>query len=117
MKFLCDVHIPLKLVRYFISKNIEAIHINNILDKWFTTDEKISSFADKKKYVLITKDTDFKKSFLLNQKPKQLILVALGNISTSRLIEIFETNLKDILNLKSNSVFMLEIHQDYVELF
>ena len=86
MKFLCDVHIPYKLVHYFNKNHLEAIHINDILDKWFTSDEKISSFADSNKYVLITKDTDFKNTFLLQRKPQRLILIALGNISTSRLI-------------------------------
>jgi len=41
MKFLCDVHISYKIVNYFKSMGYEAIHVNEILDKWVTKDNEI----------------------------------------------------------------------------
>jgi len=32
MKFLCDVHISIKLVKFLISKNHDCIHVNTILE-------------------------------------------------------------------------------------
>ena len=38
MKVLCDVHIAKKVVRFFQSRDIEAIHVNDILDSWYSKD-------------------------------------------------------------------------------
>jgi predicted nuclease of predicted toxin-antitoxin system len=43
MKFLCDVHISYKLVNRLILLGFECIHVNNILNKWNTTDNEICS--------------------------------------------------------------------------
>ena len=59
MKFLCDVHISIKLVKFLISKNHDCIHVNTILDKWYTKDQEIAKYADENSLILITKDADF----------------------------------------------------------
>ena len=41
MKFLCDVHISYKLSKAISDLEHETIHVNNILDKWFTKDADI----------------------------------------------------------------------------
>jgi len=46
MKILCDVHISIRISKFFESKGIQSIHVNNILDKWFISDAKISDFVD-----------------------------------------------------------------------
>ncbi len=93
MKFLCDVHIPLKLVKTLNNKGFEALHMKNILNGIYTKDEDISEFADRLDYIVVTKDSDFRNSFFIKGKPKKLIRVALGNISNNELIEIFNNNL------------------------
>jgi predicted nuclease of predicted toxin-antitoxin system len=101
MNFLCDVHISFSLVRYLTSRNHSVIHVNHLPKKWFTPDNEISDYADSNNYVLITKDSDFRKSFLLKKTPKKMIRVVLGNISNEELIKIFikhETTLTE--NLK-----------------
>ncbi|MCB9352870.1 MAG: DUF5615 family PIN-like protein [Lewinellaceae bacterium] len=94
MKVLCDVHIARKVVRFFKGKGIDAIHINDILDSWHTKDKKIADYADKEGYTVMSKDNDFKNSHLLKQSPKSLLMISLGNISTSKLIGILEKNLE-----------------------
>lgn len=69
MKFLCDVHISYKLVRFLQSRGMEVIHVNELPDKWFTKDDFISSFADAGDYAVITKDADFKNSHFVNASP------------------------------------------------
>jgi predicted nuclease of predicted toxin-antitoxin system len=90
MKILCDVHISVKIAKLFESKGIASVHVNDILDKWFTSDLKISDFADENGFTVITKDSDFKNSHFVKKSPKKLIKINLGNISTIRLLEIFE---------------------------
>jgi predicted nuclease of predicted toxin-antitoxin system len=115
MQFLCDVHISFKLVNTITNLGFECIHINTILDKWFTKDAVIALFADENYYVLITKDADFRNSFLLKNSPKKLIKINLGNISNTELISIFEKNLYKMAKLADvNERFMFEIDNDSI---
>lgn len=115
MQFLCDVHISFKLVNAITNLGFECIHINTILDKWFTKDTVIAQFADENNYVLITKDADFKNSFLVKNTPKKLIKINLGNISNTELISIFEKNLYKMAKLAEvNERFMFEIDNDSI---
>ena len=114
MKILCDVHISLKISKLFASKGITSVHVNDILDKWFTSDIKISDFADENDFTVITKDSDFKNSHFIKKSPKKLIKINLGNISTNRLLEIFES-CYTLINEKfdNNLECYFEINSDY----
>ncbi|SDC53865.1 Predicted nuclease, contains PIN domain, potential toxin-antitoxin system component [Algoriphagus faecimaris] len=109
MKFLCDVHIPFKLVSFFQDLGYESVHVNSILEGSSTKDSEIAKFADEGNYILISKDADFKISFLLKRKPKKLVKINLGNISNKALIEIFKIRIDQLLKLDSKPTFLLEI--------
>jgi predicted nuclease of predicted toxin-antitoxin system len=109
MKFLCDVHISLKTVKFLISKGYECVHINTILDKWFTKDTAIAKYVDENDFVLVTKDADFRDSFFLKNSPKKLVKINLGNISNLELIKIIDSNLDKIEQLNTNESFIIEI--------
>ncbi len=36
MKFLCDAHISLKVVKFLNALGHETLHVNDILEKWNT---------------------------------------------------------------------------------
>lgn len=118
MKVVCDVHIARKVVRYFQDQGIDAIHVNDILDRWHTKDEKIAEYADDNGYVVMSKDNDFKNSHLLKGLPQRLLMVSLGNISTVKLIGILEKNLdllkerfekkKCYVEISPDSIFIIE---------
>lgn len=109
MKFLCDVHISIGLVKFLSKKFPDTIHVNAILSSWNTSDEEIIQYADKNDYVIISKDKDFKNSHLLRNKPKKLIKINLGNISNAELIKIFEINSDEILKFETQKSFLIEI--------
>ncbi|SEF96994.1 hypothetical protein SAMN03080598_02021 [Algoriphagus boritolerans DSM 17298 = JCM 18970] len=44
--------------------------------------------------MLISKDPDFKLSYLIKKKPLKLIKVNLGNVSNSALLELFSKKLE-----------------------
>ncbi len=46
MKVLCDVHISKKVVRFFQSQNIEALHVNDILQGSISEDQAIAALAN-----------------------------------------------------------------------
>lgn len=109
MQFLCNVHISLKIVKFLNSKNYNCIHVNSILDKWYTKDSAMANYSDENDLILITKDADFRDSYFLKNTPKKLLKINLGNISNSELITIIETNLDKIEKLNKNQNFILEI--------
>ena len=109
MQFLCDVHIPIKLVRFLNDRNYHCVHVNSILDKWHTKDNKIAKYVDDKDYILITKDADFRDSHYVKNTPKKLVKINLGNISNMDLIKIVSKNLPKINDLNSNDSFIIEI--------
>ncbi len=116
MKFLCDVHISYKLVSYLKSLGFEAIHVNEILDKWKTKDSDICKFADQKNLVVITKDSDFRDSYFIKKTPKKLIKINLGNITNQELKDIFFEHIDSIQKLYSRPYFLLEVDKDDINL-
>jgi predicted nuclease of predicted toxin-antitoxin system len=114
MKVLCDVHISYKLVRFFKEKGIEAVHVNELPDKWFTKDAVISHYADTEGYTVISKDVDFKNSHFLQNTPHRLIRITLGNISNKELLTIFDTNLDLFLLNTAESKCFIEIFDTHI---
>ena len=117
MKFLCDVHIPYKLVKYLEKKGFESIHINKILNGSKTKDEDICNYADENDFIIITKDSDFRDRFFLKNSPNKIIKINLGNISNKELIEIFERYLKFFKNHLIEKRKYVEINQDSISYF
>lgn len=113
MKFLCDVHISYKIVKFLSELGHEAIHVNTILDKWNTKDTDICKYADSNELIVITKDYDFRDSFFLRKTPKKLIKINLGNISNNELIIFLSDILPAIERINVNSYFMIEIGKNY----
>jgi predicted nuclease of predicted toxin-antitoxin system len=109
MKFLCDVHISYKLVNSLNSSGYEAIHVNQLPDKWHTSDSYICNFADTHDFVVITKDSDFRNNFFIKRSPKKLIKINLGNVSNKLLLTIFDDNLHKINKFQNSDSFLLEI--------
>ena len=107
MKFLCDVHISYKLVRYLNSLGFDTVHVNDILDKWLTSDKKICGYADKENRIVISKDSDFRNSFYIEKTPLKLIKISLGNVPNTKLIQIITDNLHQINILNEQTSFIV----------
>lgn len=112
MKVLCDVHISFRLVKYLQSQEIDAVHVNAILDKWNTKDSDICRYADEHNYIVVTKDVDFRNSYFLQDTPGKVIRVCLGNISNRELIKLFEANLENFQKIYQKDRFYIEIGPD-----
>jgi len=111
--FLCDVHIPIKLSKRLEHLGHQSEHVNNILDKWHTSDQDIIRYVDAIHGILITKDQDFRNSYLLNRTPRKLIKISLGNISNEVLLQIIEKHISRISSLDMQyPSFMIEINLD-----
>jgi predicted nuclease of predicted toxin-antitoxin system len=115
MKFLCDVHISNKLVKHLRTLGFTVIHVNEILNNWFTSDSMISKFADENDLIVITKDSDFRNSFYIKKSPKKLIKINLGNISNELLIQIITDNLEHFNKLNNNQFFIVEVDKTTIQ--
>lgn len=114
MNFLCDVHISYKITRVLQISGFGAVHVNEILDKWYTKDSDICRYADENDLIVLTKDTDFKNSFLIQNTPKKLVKVNLGNASNKQIIDVISKNLQAIQHLNSEGSFLVELDQNAV---
>lgn len=115
MQFLCDVHISYKLVNAIENLGFRCIHVNDILDKWYTKDAAIAAFVDENDYILITKDVDFRNSFFVKKTPKKLIKINLGNSTNQELIAIVTKNIGDFKNLWLNYAnFLIEVDAENI---
>ena len=114
MNVLCDVHIALKVVRFFQSKNVKAMHVNDLPDSCYSSDKDICKFADQNNFVVVTKDSDFLDTYLVHQTPKSLIKINLGNVSTSELIAIFERHLDFFITYFEKGSGCIEISKHHV---
>ena len=112
MKFLCDVHISFRIVRHLESLGYDSLHVNDILNKQNTKDNEICRYADKNDLILLTKDSDFRNSFLIQGTPSKLVKINLGNVSTNALIKAISENIEAVKALNSKGAFMIEIDQN-----
>lgn len=113
MKFLCDVHIARKVAKWLEEKQCTGIHLNDILDKWFTSDTKISKYVDENDFILVTKDNDFRNSFFIRRTPRKLIKINSGNTSNEELIQLLDKNFLLIEQLNQHAIFYLELSKNY----
>ncbi|MBK7338022.1 MAG: DUF5615 family PIN-like protein [Saprospirales bacterium] len=100
---------------FFESKGHEAIHINDILNGFYTKDSEISRYANENGFTVMTKDADFKNSHLLENSPNRLLKISLGNIPTKRLIEILEANLDEIVERFQAKKCFIELGDGFME--
>jgi predicted nuclease of predicted toxin-antitoxin system len=115
MNFLCDVHIPIALVKFLSDHGCEASHVNSLPKKWNSTDSEICQFADENNLVVITKDQDFKNTHFVKGTPAKLIRITLGNISNKELISIFKKHLPELLAHLQAPKCYIEIGKEFIE--
>ncbi len=117
MRFICDVHLPIRLSKFLVAQGAESVHVNQILDGSSTADVSICHYADENDCIVITKDADFKNSYLLRKTPRKLIRVCLGNLSNDELVELFTKHLPLIRQLNGEDSFYLEFSPNAILLF
>ena len=97
MKFLIDAQLPLSLKTLFINKGYDCIHTMDLEGGNNTTDKIINKISIEEQRIVITKDSDFYQSFILNKEPFKLIFVKLGNTSKNELLSFFSNKLSEII--------------------
>ena len=112
MRFICDVHISIKVAKRLKAAGCDCSHVNQLPEKWNTPDEVIARVADSEDRILITKDSDFRSSNLINGSPRKLIKVNLGNIPNDGLVALLLEHLSELQDLNRRKRFLVEVDHD-----
>ncbi|MDR9418533.1 DUF5615 family PIN-like protein [Gracilimonas sp.] len=113
MKFLVDAHLPFGLVKWLIERGHDAIHTSELPQKNKTEDAEIIQISVEQDRIVVSKDEDFYKHFILKGKPSKILLLTMGNIINKELISLFEENIEQIEHdLQQNKI--VELSNDSV---
>jgi predicted nuclease of predicted toxin-antitoxin system len=115
VKFLIDAQLPTRLADFLNRAGHDAVHTIALPDGNRSTDSQIAQLAETDGRVVVTKDQDFRDGQLLVQSPRQLLVVATGNITNTALLSIFELHLDAIVSALEDAGFV-ELSQDTLAL-
>lgn len=113
MKFLIDANLPFKLSKSLKTKGYDVIHTDDLPNKERTKDSEIRKISIDQNCIVITKDSDFLDSHLINGVPSRLLLVTTGNITNKSLIQLFDNHFETIVDL-FNSYDLIELDNEQI---
>jgi len=113
VNFLVDAQLPRRLAHFLTAHGHDAIHTLDLPGGNTTRDREVARIADAADRVVITKDADFVVDHLASGSPARLLLIAVGNVSNGRLLELFERHLGLIVEAIDNAT-LAELHEDRV---
>jgi predicted nuclease of predicted toxin-antitoxin system len=113
MKFLIDAQLPYRLKIWLTAEGFDAVHTDDLPNQHLTTDSEIVRIADKESRIIISKDSDFLKLRILQNKPKRLLMVTTGNIVNKDLFVLFEQNFEAIKKM-FDTYDVVELNNSFV---
>jgi len=69
MKFFADAQLPKKLCKWISVQGYDCKHAMSLPNREFTSDLEITEIATKEERIVITKDSDFLKFYLIKGVP------------------------------------------------
>lgn len=96
MKFLIDAHLPPSLRDVFRAAGHDGIHTLDLPEQNASRDGILNEVSMNEQRVVVTKDTDFYYSHLLQGRPWKLVLVKTGNLGLKATRQMFEEHLPAI---------------------
>ena len=97
MKFIIDAQLPRRIAILLNQAGHDALHTLDLPQANRTPDTKIVQVAAREDRVVVSKDSDFVDSFLLDRKPEKLLLISTGNITNRDLEAVLLPNLAAIV--------------------
>jgi predicted nuclease of predicted toxin-antitoxin system len=99
MKFIVDANLPFKLALSLRDKGYDVLHTDDLLNKERTTDKQIREVSINQNRVVITKDSDFLDSHLVQGIPNKLLIITTGNIINKELLSLIEKYFDTVIKL------------------
>lgn len=113
MNFLVDAQLPRRLARQLSALGHDAIHTLDLPKRNRTTDAEILRISSLDERVVITKDTDFAKTFATVGEPRKLLLITTGNIANDELERLVIANVDAVVN-GFNDYGFIELTRDAI---
>ena len=98
-RFIVDTQLPPKLSKYLLSQGFDSKHTTAFQEGHLLQDSEIIQFAIDEERIIVTKDQDFFDDYLVRGLPPKVLLLQLGNIGNSKLINMFAANQSSLLSL------------------
>lgn len=95
MKFLLDANIPPSLARVLEERGHDVLLCSSLPAAHLTRDGVLNEISLREQRVVVTKDTDFWHSLVLQGRPWKLLLVRTGNIRLRDFVEWFRQKLPE----------------------
>jgi predicted nuclease of predicted toxin-antitoxin system len=109
VRFLVDAHLPPSLAAALSAAGHDAVHTRELPAQNRTRDGAINELSLSGRRVVISKDTDFFYSHILQGRPWKLLLVRTGNIGSGELCALFLRHLPAILDaLETHSLVEID---------
>ena len=106
MRFIVDAQLPRRLALELTALGGDAIHTLDLPKANLTTDTEIIRLAARDARVVVTKDSDFVDSLLIQGQPDKLLFIATGNIPNDDLIRIVRANWTQIDSMLQQGQFV-----------
>lgn len=113
MKFLVDAQLPRRFAIWLTAQGHDAKHTLELPLGNRTPDSDIIALVERENRVAVTKDDDFVQSFLVNDQPHRLLLIATGNIGNADLERLVAGNLASIVEALDEHRFV-ELGRDFL---
>lgn len=99
MKFLVDANLPFTIALDLKKRGFDTLHTDDLPNKERTTDKEIRKVAVEQDRIVITKDSDFLDSHLIQGIPNKLLFVTTGNIINKDLLYLIGKYFENIVQL------------------
>ncbi len=96
MKFIVDAQLPAQLASAIKNAGFDALHTDDLPNKDHTTDDEIRQISIIESRIVITKDSDFSQSNLIQNVPAKILFINTGNIKNKFLALLFQTHFQEI---------------------
>jgi predicted nuclease of predicted toxin-antitoxin system len=96
LRFLVDTQLPPALAKFLENKGHQAAHTIGYPNGHLPSDREIVGLATQNRQIIVTKDSDFLDNYLLKGAPPDVLLLELGNIKNTDLLQVFERNMPAI---------------------
>ena len=108
MNFIVDAQLPKALALFLNTIGHDAIHTIDLPEQNRTSDNLIIDIAIKENRIVISKDSDFLESYMVNGLPNKLLLIKTGNLPNSELLSIFVLHI-DFICKEMSTKSLIEI--------
>jgi predicted nuclease of predicted toxin-antitoxin system len=97
VRFLVDAHLPRSLCYILDEAGYDSVHTSQLPLQNRTPDQVINELSFAEQRIVITKDTDFYYSHLLQGRPYKLLLIRTGNLRARELVMLIQRQLAAIV--------------------